>query len=693
MEYQDEAKADKFESTSGLSVDGAPSGDIDLNPPLKRLGTLNKALRDKFFRNFTLNRPGLRNKTIIVIEIVVVVLWALMFTRPYQDLDPAAIPVGREYLSAIQMNHVWLWARDCGSCALWYGSVAGGIPSFADPVGSILHPLVILTTLGWGVVNGSKLALVGVFILVGLGQWWLGFVLKLRPVSRVWSAAMAVVAGHLSARMNLGAFGLFISVGTSTLMFPALIYMVQSRSRRALVVLGTVLGLMGMSSTGYLQIGLALLFPTVIILVRWERKQISWLIRRLLLALGLAVLIAGPFLVPFIHFLPNFFKDYDPTFSSAQPFEYTPLNLAIRDQTFYQTEILGKLPWPSHYVNYIGWVPIVLALYGLFKAPEGKMRRAAVFLFAAAFIALWTASGDPLEWMANKVKVEWFTRLIAGIRYPAFIASLSAPPILGLAAIGLDRLIVRTRRWLFMSIGKGDSDSVQLKVDLRWLLIIPLWLALKQAGTFSSTWIETYQLAPEVKTALQGLKPEDLQWVNVPFGGHFYMESAVGMGLKISMDFFRTWHWKDRPVPEPVLEANLGGPPEGMTELRVVEGVHIHAAPPGREYAAIVHADGSRTVCTAQGVGGNIEVSCDAARGGDLVVKENRWSGWKAKIDDVPVPLLSGEWLSVGAPSGEHTYTFHYRPWDVALGFVLLIMGILISGWILWRPNSLRDPG
>ena len=67
---------------------------------------------------------------------------------------------------------------------MWNGSIQGGSPAFADIHGSMLHPLVILTTLLAGVPNGAKLALAGALLMAGLGQWWLGLELGLR-VQRV----------------------------------------------------------------------------------------------------------------------------------------------------------------------------------------------------------------------------------------------------------------------------------------------------------------------------------------------------------------------------------------------------------------------------------------------------------------------------------------------------------------------------
>ena len=68
-----------------------------------------------------------------------------------------------------------------------------------------------------------------------------------------------------------------------------------------------------------------------------------------------AVLLAGVFWVPVLHFWSSFGKDVDPSFKSAQAIEYIPLNLVIRDADFFRSEALGKVPYPYLYGGYIGW--------------------------------------------------------------------------------------------------------------------------------------------------------------------------------------------------------------------------------------------------------------------------------------------------------------------------------------------------
>ncbi len=129
-----------------------------------------------------------------------------------------------------------------------------------------------------------------------------------------------------------------------------------------------------------------------------------------------------------------------------------------------------------------------------------------------------------------------------------------------------------------------------------------------------------------------------------------------------------------------------------MTELTVVEGANIHVATEGYEYAAVEHPDGTRTACVGEGVGGDVNVFCDTSQRGVLVVKENQWSGWRAEIDGEEVEFESGNWLTVSAPAGAHTYGFRYRPWDVKLGLVLLFVGILISGgWVFSKTKNRQD--
>jgi uncharacterized membrane protein YfhO len=72
-------------------------------------------------------------------------------------------------------------------------------------------------------------------------------------------------------------------------------------------------------------------------------------------------------------------------------------------------------------------------------------------------------------------------------------------------------------------------------------------------------------------------------------------------------------------------------------------------------------------------------VSCASNDPAILTVRENSWTGWFAWVDGKPANLIPGQWLRVQAPAGAHQYQFRYLPWDVALGALLMLVGIILS--------------
>ena len=344
-------------------------------------------------------QPALRavvwRRLLLGVEFLAILLWTVAFARPYLDMDPSVMPTGREFGSAIQVHHLWMQMRECGWCALWYGNAGGGFPSFAEPTGSQLHPLVIAATLTWGVLNGAKVALAAAFLMAGLAQWWLAYELGVGRIARIWSAGMAVVAGNLSARMELGGFSLLMSTATCTLVLPSLVAFARSGRRRSAILLGVALALLAVAGDGYLQVAMAFSLPLALLLIQWKLEWVMLLARRSVLVAVLALLLAAPFLVPFLHFLPEFAKDHDPSFKTAQPFQYLPLNLVISDLQYYTSDALRKLPYPSHYGNYVGWIPVLLAFWALRGGRDTKDRRVIAFLAGFVFLPLWLGSAVP----------------------------------------------------------------------------------------------------------------------------------------------------------------------------------------------------------------------------------------------------------------------------------------------------------
>jgi hypothetical protein len=679
---------------------GAPD-EIPRSSPLDRA---ERALQDWLIRVFFRGvvRPirwltgsvGLRSVALTALELLVLLAWALFITWPYADMQPNVVARGPEFLHHIQSNHLWDRVKECGPCAFWNGGLRGGYPALVDPQSSALHPLVMLTTLGWGVVNGSKLSIIGAFFMAGVAQWWLGRVVGVGRVVAVWGGAMAIAAGHLGARMEHGLFPVVISMAACSLVFPALVLFARSATRRTAVLLGVVLALAGVSGQGYFQIGLLFIVPAALLLVPFERAALLRTARWFALAVVLAVLLAAPFLVPFFHFLPNFEKMRDPGLPAAQPLGFAALNLVIDDYEFYRSEMFSKYPFPSIYVIFVGWIPVLLALVGLRGTAQRWGRGVVAFLAAAVVMSFVLASALPFFWL-----IEWFpalTETVEGLRFVPLMSSLAIPPLLGLAMIGLREVLDLRWPWLPRLVGPPDRQPARgIRATVRWLVLaVPALLALHTAHTFSDRWIGVTELNPILYEEIELLRPDDLQWVSKPYASHFWVQPSISRGLKLS-EGTQVWFWKGRDVPLPMRFTIYDGMGDGMNPYgELPPGTHllhksgalnIYEAPPGEEYAAVTHRDGSRTVCRAQGTGGDIDVFCDLARGGMLTVKENSWVGWHAWLDGEALPLGSGQWLRVEVPPGEHVVAFRYRPWDASLGLGLFGAGVVVAGIMLWR--------
>jgi hypothetical protein len=187
----------------------------------------------------------------------------------------------------------------------------------------------------------------------------------------------------------------------------------------------------------------------------------------------------------------------------------------------------------------------------------------------------------------------------------------------------------------------------------------------------------------------------------MPIGEHFWAPIAAEKGVKLT-NVTRPSHWRNREPPLPYISAVRYEPAGGelLVTLDDVRVVRLEENP-----YAYVQAGSERVPCEARVRGGQIDVKCDTAMEGSLIVRENSWSGWRAWRDGVRRPLERGEpWLSLRAPAGQHEYRFRYLPWDVGLGALVSVVGLVVAVALWWpgleqrierriRPAAEPQPG
>jgi len=621
-----------------------------------------------------------RERVWTLLEVGAIVLWAMFMAAPYLNTSTTIWPAGSGLGAKLMGNHFWIMLMRCGSCALWDGAQNGGKPALADVYGSQLHPLVIVTTLLWGVIGGVKIAIIGLMALAGIAQWWIARLLKLGHLAAVWSAFIAVGAGHLMTKNDEGTFGTMLATAMCSLALAALLALALNRRRKDTVVLAVIGCLVILAGQGYMQFALLLWAPAALFLWRrWDGGR-SFL-REVLLAVGLAVILAGVLVVPTLHFLPNIVKDTaDPNFGFAQPLEYIPLNLVIRDMTFYRAaDVLGKQPEMENL--FVGWIPVLLALLSLRFVRRDNWAPLAFFA-SGALITMFFGSAIPLRFLAHWVP------LVLSIRYPAVIMGLVVPAVLALAAFGLDEIMKLPVPKLELSLS-GQPNWPAVSFQPKWLMLIVLFIGLQQIYDYSKNFIFTRDMTA-VYQGTTAFATADSQWISPPSGEVDFTEPAIDSGYKVTGLLYPAV-LAGRDAPLPYLTADRNGPPANSVPAGQFMGIPVYHLP-AAEYAFVQFPDGTTSPCHGQSMGGQITVACDTSQGGDLIVMENAFPGWQVRRDNQPgqLALYSGTWLSLPAAAGQHVYHFAYWPWDVPVGLVLSLVG-LAACVVLWRQRPTAD--
>jgi hypothetical protein len=609
----------------------------------------------------------------VLLEIGLIILWALFVGAAFLDSNPNLVVPGREWGMSTHTHYLWINFLKCGACAFWNGSVNGGYPAFAELHGSPLHPLVMASTLIFGALKGAEISLISAFAVAGIAQWWLAKELELGRATRLWIAFIAAAGGHIAGRLEHGSFQMAFSTAMCSLVIPAIVALAKGK-RYGVPLLAVTAASAVVSGSGYMQLGIIVgMAPALLFLLFDKDFTIRPLWKKVILAVGLALLLSAPLLLTLVNNVSSYVKDVEPNFNAAQPIGYVILDLFIEDPRYYFADTFWKLPYPYLYTLFIGWIPLVFWCLGLFLSQKEDHRWIG-FLVIGSVTELVISSTEFLQTVARSFPP------VTALRNPSLIAGLAVPFILGVSAIGLDRLLKLNWPNLILSM---KSTSLKL-VSTRWILIIPLLISLRASYEFSQIWIYKVEPHPEVKASIAELHTPSAQWAHTPFGEHWFVAQSIAQGLKLT-GVFDTFRWEGYEYPRAYLSAERYDASLEPDKTWVSQQYAINIFLDETAEYAYVLSDGKRTPCTASSAGGDIDVICLDAPAGQLIVNEKMWSGWKARIDGKPTDLIDPRWLVVEAPAGTHAYTFRFRPWDVPLGITLSIIGLVLCGWIYYK--------
>lgn len=636
-------------------------------------GEMSHSSAKQFFRKLLPSQRLYENAS----ELIPLLILAFLMAAPYLDFRQDYHPNGYEYYVMTITHYVWNLLPRCGTCVFWNGLLNGGMPAFSDLLGAVLHPLVILTTLIWGVINGSKIIIIVSLIMSGISMWWFAKELEVRLLSRIWISLFGVVGGYLIGRLESGNIVLALSVASASLLFPMVLRLAKQPTKRRIAALSILMALTWLSGEGYIQLGVVLAwFPAFLWLLHepGRKKQEKWI------AFGKSLLISGLLcgllIVPAAHFLPSMDKDSCPNLPDLQPIRYLPLNLVIGDTALMGKTYLGMDTFPYSHINFIDWTPIILAVIAGYFVFQQKSKKVYGVIYLSIFLALVFSTREIYIFLVPHLP---FLDKLCSM---SDSSSLMVPPLLVMAAWGLDRLF--DVKWPRLSLGDGQKDGKEKSISIKWLILIPvLVLSFTNIIPFDKNYLGVHLNSIQADEFAYA-QINEVQWVGVPAN---WQPTLLDEYRKVIM-WDRHVIWKNRQRLAGYIEFT-SNPDDTMQIVAKLKDFDV-VRRPDELYATVITGDNSIIKCVAASLGGNINVTCNTPSQGILTVLDYQYNGWYAWVDGKSHSLLAGDWLSVNALPGNHTYTFRYRPWDVYLGALLSLIGVCMVIW-LWIKKDDRS--
>ncbi len=608
-----------------------------------------------------------------ILELTPVLFLTSFMTAPYMDFRPLYYPVGYEFHVSTVSHYLWTYLPECGNCVLWNGTVNGGMPAFGELLGAVLHPLVIATTLVWGVIDGTKVLLFLSLLMSGFAIWWFAKELGVSRFSRIWISLFGVVGGHIIGRLESGNIILVLSTASACLVYPMILRLNKKPSFRRVAGLAIILALAWLSGQGYNQLGVVLAwFPAAIWLLyeSGKKKQEKWI------AFGSAIVISAllcaVLLVPALRFWGNIEKFTMDDFKNLQPMRYVLLNLVINEHELFRQTYLGMDTFPYARINFIGWIPVILATLSGYFVMKKKKKTIFFALYLSIFLILIFTSRDIYPILKD------YLPFVNNLRAFSVATSLLVPPILVLAAWCLDRLF--ELKWPVIAFNKKHTGDGMKGFSVKWLILIPLVIvSFKNVIPTAKNYIHVIKVdIPQ--SELNFARLNDTQWVNPPNYEWFPVLMSEKRKLIMTDRFFT---WKDRYRLYGYIDLT-NNPNNDPIEGRISRQPNFDVIMRPEEIYASVDMDGERMPCKAISRGGNIDVWCDNPVDGILTVREYMYSGWNVWMDGEKQSLQGGDWLTVDAPKGKHTYSFRFYPLDVYIGAAISLVGLVIAILLLF---------
>ena len=583
---------------------------------------------------------------------------------------------------------------------LWNPYMLTGYPHVGDMLGHFWNPISTIPIMLWGGINGMKVSIFLTFIVAGLGQWILAYVMGLRRIFRLWSSILFMISGGLALLWRVGWYELLLGAAWFPWCF-ALYLLALRRHTWSSIFLVSAAVFMVISTGGgyypiYLLVCMAVLFGVVCLQATPSERlrQIQTSVLVVLVGAALSAVV----IVPYLSAYRLSGRDVSPDLTQyfSQPIQYGLMNYMIHTPEWFNANVLGTAGGWNWF--YIGWLPVAgLALIPL-TLSQSPRRRWMIAISGILFLIL-------IMWFANRFTpfkriYDWIPFLYQ-LRFPNRLLIIATSPLLILSGLALEQTYRLSKIWVknlklvHSPAGKRRSTlPAHYGVTLLWIL--GLLSTTKAVYDVNKSFAFIDQIMnPKPFAALRWLKSYDksLYYVNIGGGIIYWDWTPAAYSLEVPMiNFLYSRHLRtqelQRAEGSPFIarakyQISLPDqtPPPNARQINDFEGVLVWEVPDVLPYAFSVQpsliqqydklATGQVASIKVKLNGSNQVIAQGTpSRPGDvLVVLMSEYPGWKLLIDGKPAQVSPyNGYLGAKMLPGEHSYLFYFLPTQFIIG-------------------------
>jgi hypothetical protein len=643
---------------------------------------------------------GLRT---VLLEGALIFVVVLAFCSHFLDLGTQRALTGNE--SEIVQSLDWTLVnslRHYGQFPLWNLYLRTGLPFIADPFLHAYNPLVTVPVLLLGVMDGFKVGLFLSFLAAAFGMWWLGVVLGMGRVSRVWVALMYAFTGQAVARFFQGEYDFVLGFAWIPWVLAGLIAVTQTRRRLHAAIAIISIALLFFSGNVYYAYYMLFVIALYSLIVLFDLRSRKLFFdgegAGLLAVIGvLAVGLTAVQLLPLLEFWPYISKATNPGLTDSHTIRQILLDYLSKDP--WRADAIKTLP-PEEFYAYIGLWPFLGLILLPFAVRRREKKPLLFFALLFAFTIVWIDVRE-MPWRGVYAHVSFLNQF----RYPTRMLIYGACAIIALAGLAIDSC---WKTALEMSGLRGESVWGRIRwlaprVGLVLLGTLMIWSIadIYAANRKHAQTRDAYEVSYNIMHWLRHFDPSEY-YVGNPNGWH---GSIVSNRLR----YFDAWYGfnfvapaanlvNQRPVrarPNYVVLGNDTKPnlPDPIV-VRRFETHTVYKLPHSLPFAfAVKNAElsdpsGGRelqredvTPLQAYIPGPNgVELITGGNSDSDLVVLMTNYPGWQVTVDGRRQKLKNiGGYLAVDLHPGVHKYVFSFSPTPFKVGLIVSLVSLIVT--------------